>query len=409
MSTIIQGGGFPSQVNVQPAFGVEGDFASTNPRMSVDAGNAKFVAGASGVTIGAFAWQDPVLTNTLNSFGPGTPIGFVHREQQALITVFLAYQTMLVPQGLPVAAFNGGDFWVRNNGAVTSVYGMSAYAMNANGYATFNVTGTPPSGASCTGGTLAKVVSATTGGALPTTNTITASIASGVTGATSVMTVTAVGAGVAVAPGAQITGTGIDPQASVYIVAQLTGATIGGVGTYSVSLDFQSAVASTTITMSGGTLTLTGANTTGVFAVGQVISGTNIPTGTTITALLSATTGAAGTYAVSNVATTAATASTITAANAMFLTVDSSSTGAWLLNDLLTGAGVGTGTVITATAAQNANLTGLGGAGTYLTSNFVTALTAQTIGVQSAVETTWRAMSVGAPGELVKIRNSVNY
>lgn len=405
MSAIIAGGGFPSQVNVVPAVGVEGDFASTNPRFVVNAGQGAFVAGAAGATVGRFAWIDSVNPNAVNSAGAGVPIGLVNRSQSGLITVFLAYQTLLVPQGLPVTVWNGGDFWVRNAGATTSAIGNSVYALSATGQATFNATGTPPTGASATGATLAKIVSATTGGALPTTNTCTASVAS--VNAVGVMNVTAVGAGSVLGVGQTVTGTGFDPQAVYAITSQLTG-TAGGVGTYALSLDIESPIASTTVSLSGGGLTLTGANTTGVFAIGQSITGTNIPAGTIITGYGTATAGGAGTYTTNQPATTAATASTITAGNAMYLTVDASSTGTWAINDLLTGVGVGTGTVITATAAQNANLTGLGGAGTYLTSGFVTALTAQTIGVQAGVETTWRATSVAAPGELVKIRNSAN-
>lgn len=401
MSAVIVGGGFPSQVNVVQAPGVEGDFASTNPRSTVVAGEGAFVAGAAGVAVGLFAWADPVLANTLNNTGVGIPLGFIHRAQQGLITTFLAYQTMAVPAGLPVTAFNQGDFWVRNNGAVTSTIGMKAYALNASGQATFNVTATPPSGASASAATLQVISSALTGGALPTTNTSTGSIAG------TVLTVTAVGAGSVLGAGQRITGTGIDPAATVTILSQLTG-TAGGVGTYTISQSYGTPVASTTITMSGGGLTLTGANVAGVFAIGHVITGTNIPAGTTITGYGTATAGGAGTYTVDRPATVAATASTITVTNAMFLTAAGTVTGSFTLNDPLTGAGVVANQSIVATAVQNANLTGLGGAGTYLTNLAQGALTAQTIGVNAGTETTWIAMSVGAPGELVKIRNSAN-
>ena len=92
----------------------------------------------------------------------------------------------------------------------------------------------------------------------------------------------------------------------------------------------------------------------------------------------------------------------------MFLTVDSSSTGTWALYDPLTGSGVAAQSIL-ATGLQNANLTGLGGAGTYLTNAYqASALTAQTIGVQAGTETTWVAQSSGAPGEIVAIKNSAN-
>ena len=99
---------------------------------------------------------------------------------------------------------------------------------------------------------------------------------------------------------------------------------------------------------------------------------------------------------------TAATASTITAANAMFFTADSSSSGTWVLNGLLEGSSVGTNQYISQTGAQNANLTGLGGAGTYLTSAYQSsALGAQTISIYSGVATNWTAAAAGAVGDLI--------
>jgi hypothetical protein len=80
----------------------------------------------------------------------------------------------------------------------------------------------------------------------------------------------------------------------------------------------------------------------------------------------------------------------------------------WGLDDILTGTTVSANQSIVATGAQNANLTGLGGAGTYLTNVFQAALTSQTIGVNAGIETTWVATSSGAPGELVKFKNVYN-
>jgi hypothetical protein len=309
---------------------------------------------------------------------------------------------LLIPPGYQVEVFNAAGMWVLNSGSTTSAIGNTAYANNANGSVNFAAAGAPTTGASCTGGTLAKIVSASTGGALPTTNTCTASIAG------TVMTVTAVGAGSVLGAGQTLSGgnstVGII-DANTTIVSQTSG-TAGGIGVYQLSIANE--VLSTTVAMSGGGLTLTGANTSGIFAIGMTISGTNIPAGTTITGYGTATAGGAGTYTVSNAAATAATASTITAANAMFLTVDSSSTGTWQLNDLLVSSGLTAGTYITATAAQNANLTGNGGAGTYLTNNFQTAITAQAFSVTANTATKWVASSIGAPGELVKMTTWLN-
>jgi hypothetical protein len=395
------GQGFPSQVNGVQAIGVEGDFAVPgNPFQSIKTpGGAAFIAGLLGAAVGAFAWAD--ADGVVVNYGTGLPTGFVHRAQQCVFNSYSEYASLVVPQGLPVTLMAAGDFYVRNAGSVSATVGMKVYALNASGLATFNVTATPPTSASATAATLAKIVSASTGGALPTTNTCTASIA------LDVMTVTAVGAGSVLGAGQTITGTGIDPAAVVSILSQLTG-TAGGVGTYKVSTSFPVAVASTTISMSGGGLTLTGGNTTGVFAIGHVISGTNIPTGTTITGYGTATAGGAGTYTVDRPATTAATASTVTVDNAMFLTVAGTVTGAFTLNDLLTGANVAAQYIV-ADGTTNANLTGFGIAGTYLTDTYqASALTAQTIGAQSGIETTWVATSAGAAGELVAIKNASN-
>ena len=389
--------GFPAQVNVQPAPAVEGDFCTANPRFTVPVGAAAFVAGPNNLRVGAFAWADP--TNTiLNNAGVGPVTGFIGRfgQRADIITPAPGFpgSSMYILAGQGATAYNGGDFWVNNNSASASAVGQKVYASFATGLAiSFAPTGTPPTSGTCAGGTLQKVVSASTGGALPTTNTCTASIAG------TTMTVSAVGSGSVLGAGQTLTGTGIVPGTAV--VSQLTG-TAGSAGTYQVSIS--QIVASTAVAMSGGGLTLTGANQTGVFAPGMTISGTNIPTGTTILGYGTATAGGAGTYYVDRPAVSAATASTITAANAMFLTVDSSSTGVWAVNDLLAGSGVASGMSIAATGATNANLTGLGGAGTYLTNAYQSsALTAQTISVDSGVETKWYAMSVNAPGELVRI------
>jgi len=400
MSQKIVGGGFPRQLNVGYAPAVAGDFASVNPRSSVMSNAGGHVAGLNGTAVGLFAWADAVNPNALNNTGVGLPLGFVHRAQQALITQFLDYATQVVPAGLPVVLFDSGDFWAQNDGAVAAVPGMKAYALNASGKVAFNVTGTPPASASATGATLAKIVSNATGAALPTTNNITASIAG------NVMTVTSVGTSV-VAAGQTITSALLDPALVVTVLAQLTGSA-GGAGTYQLSVVFETPVVSGTVALSGGSLTLTGANVSGVFAVGMSITGTNVPVGTVITAVVTGS-GGAGTYTTNQAAATAVSGAQITASNAMFLTVDASSTGVWQLNDYLTGSGVVAGQYIAATALQNATLTGLGGAGTYLTGMYqASALTAQTIGVSAGVETTWVAQSAGGVGELVKFKNAAN-
>lgn len=394
--------GFPKVVYTQQAPAVAGDFASTNTnKFSTIAGQGAFFAAAAGLTIGAFAWADP--TNTiLSSTGEGLVTGFIAREglRADIITPGPGFPdaSLTILGGSFITAFNAGDFWVANNGASASAIGQKAYANYSNGLVTFGPTGAPPVSATATSATLQKIISASTGGALPTTNTCTGSI-SGTT-----LTVSAVGSGSVLAGGVGQTVTANGVDSNTQIISQITG-TAGGIGTYQVSIS--QTVASTAMTLSGGGLTLTGANTSGVFAPGMTISGTNIPTGTTILAYGTGTAGGPGTYLVSNAAASAATASTVTAANAMFFTADASSSGTWGLDDLLEGSGVGSNQYIAATGVQNPNLTGLGGAGTYLTSTFQnSALTAQTISVYAGVETKWVAYSAGAPGELVAISST---
>jgi len=392
--------GFPRQVNVVAAPAVLGDFADSNPRATVNASAGAFIAGPNGVAVGAFAWAD-AQNITVSNTGQGAPTGFVHRDQQGIITTYLADDTLMMYPGSPVTLFNEGGFWALNTGTTTSAIGNKAYANNATGQVTFNVTGTPPTSGSCTGGTLAKIVSASTGAAIPATAPSCTAAISGTT-----MTVSAIAAGTVIGVGQVLSG-GSSTVGYVDANTTVTGfvsGTNGGVGVYTVSIS--QTVASTTITASGGCMTLTGGNTTGVFSVGDILavaSSGSLTAGTYITGIVSATGGAAGTYLLSAPAATAVAAGTITATNAMFFTVDSSSTGVWQLNDSLNSSGLTVPCYITATAAQNANLTGTGGAGTYRTNQYQTAIGAQTFTVNVGTETKWVAASIGAPGELVKI------
>ncbi|KPA87296.1 hypothetical protein PF66_06206 [Pseudomonas asplenii] len=110
--------GFQTVINQTPAPAVEGDFASANPYASVVAGEGALVAGASGVTVGRFAWATAagVVSNVQTS---GAPTGFVHRHQQAVITAWLGASSMLIPAGLQMGLMSAGDFWGRSTTAAT--------------------------------------------------------------------------------------------------------------------------------------------------------------------------------------------------------------------------------------------------------------------------------------------------
>jgi hypothetical protein len=272
--------GFQTSVNAQPAPALAGDFASHNPRWNVNAGPGGLVAGPNGLTVGRFAWLDASLLDAdgaparVNNYGSGPVAGFVHREQGvALIGTYLGTSSLVIPAGFGVTIFSGGDFWVKNEGTTEALPGQYAYASYANGAASF--------------------AAANSGGTASATGVVVASTAS-VTGSISgnILTVTAVGSGVLV-PGGTLSGTNV--ATGTQIVSQITG-TAGGIGTYAVSIPDQT-VASTTISETYGTLTLSG-SVTGTFGVGDVLSGSGVTAGTTITALGTGT-GGTGTYIVS--------------------------------------------------------------------------------------------------------------
>lgn len=84
--------GFQTRINQYPAPGVEGAFAGTNPHATYQAGEGALVAGEDGLTVGRFAWDvDGVASNA----GSGVPSGFVHRDGQASITIWLGQHPCL--------------------------------------------------------------------------------------------------------------------------------------------------------------------------------------------------------------------------------------------------------------------------------------------------------------------------
>jgi hypothetical protein len=276
-------GGFQTQVYSQPAAAIAGDRASQNPIASYDAGPGGLVSGAS-LFVGRFAWVtgavDPNNEPTVaNSSGAGIPAGFLMRNQQGLNTTFLSQAGMQVQPGAQTALQIQGDFWVVNDGSTEATIGQKAYANLADGKVTFAATGSPTTGPSSTGSTIAA-----------STFSVTGSIAN------DVLTVTAVSSGTIVA-GATISGTGI--ASGTKVLSQISGAA-GGVGTYRVSIPDQT-VASTTVSGTYGTLTIGTLTTTPTFAVGQQLNATgSVVAGTTITQALTGSGGSGSTFAVDN-------------------------------------------------------------------------------------------------------------
>lgn len=377
---------FPSQVNVVPALGVAGDFASHNPRTTVVNQQGAFVAGTSGVAVGLFAWADTTYNRSVSNTGAGAPTGFVARAQQALITTFLADNTQVIPAGLPVTLFSAGEFFVKNSGANAVTIGQIAYANNATGAVTFGSAGSPPTSASVTasiavnsGSTSTIAVNSFTGSISGNTLTVTAVSTGGIF------------VGQTLSGGTAVTGY-IDPATAI---TGFVSGTNGGIGVYTLSVN-NNIVTSTTITGSGGLLTV-GGTVTGTFVPGQTLTGTGVTAGTTILANVSGT-GGAGTYGVSVAQTTASTAIT---ASGGTLTVTAVGSGALYVNDTITGSGVTAGTYI---ASQFSGTTG--GVGVYLVSVGQT-VASETITVVAGTQTKWVALSTANAGELVKMSSWV--
>lgn len=189
---------FQTVVNVTPAPAVAGDFASANPNASVVAGPGALVAGSGGCNVGVFGWAD--ANGLVTNAGSGAPTGFVHRDNNALITTWLAESSMNIPEGQPVTLMSAGDFWAKT-GTVATV-GQKVFATYGTGAITTGAAGSSPAGASFTG-----AISGTT------------------------LTVSAVGSGT-LAVGQPVSGAGV--TAGTVITALGTGT--GGAGTYTVSV-----------------------------------------------------------------------------------------------------------------------------------------------------------------------------
>lgn len=109
--------------------GVAGDFASTNPRHSILAGEAALRT-AEPITVGGFAFADLTTGLVADNFTAGTVIGFVHRNNQAVVALGQA-ASMMIPQGKEIALFSSGDFYCVAPAAVSA--GDAVYALDATG------------------------------------------------------------------------------------------------------------------------------------------------------------------------------------------------------------------------------------------------------------------------------------
>lgn len=143
---------------------------------------------------------------------------------------------------------------------------------------------------------------------------------------------------------------------------QTTASYTGGINNGQIA-SFVGSISNGTPGAAGNTLSVSAVSGSTPIAVGQIIAGTGVTAGTTITAFVSGTNGGAGTYTVSGVPQAVAASTPMTAAQpGTTLTVTSIAAPVGLalgIGQAVTGPGVAPGTTITAVG------TGSGGVGTY--------------------------------------------
>ena len=371
--------GFQTLVNLIPAPAVAGDFASANPRSSVIAQEGALVAGSEGVTVGLFAWID-TDGKTVHNHGtaPAAPDGFVHRDQQALITQYLGEASMVIPGGFPVTLQRTGDYFAKVAGSTAATRGATVYAGYSDG--SINI-GSAPTSASVTA-SLGSTNTASLGA------TFTASAHSldntriDVTGVTGYIAI-----------GDTVSGAGITGGQT--IVSQDSGGTPNGAGTYVLS--GTNTATSATCTCFGKTVKVT--STTGLISLGDVISGgAGFPVGATLSTLVSGSLGGAGVYTVSAGGTAYTASATGVTTFGTVLDVTAVGSGALSVGNPVTGAGMPTA-VITGQLSGTA-----GNTGTYSLSVAGTAYAASTtVTVVEGVSSGWTASSANAIGELTVI------
>lgn len=289
-------GDFPSQVGVIPAPAVAGDFCDTNPRYSVDAGPGGLVAGSSGLFVGRFAWATDQYLDAdnapaaCNNFGAGLPTGFVHREQQGLITQYLSSNSMFIPQGFGVTLMSAAGLWVVNSGTTVALPGMFAFANFANGLAQFGAGGT---------------VGSTGLGALSINGSIGAQLST-FNGSINGNVLTVFGTATQFIPLGAVLSAGTAVPSGTFIVSQISGVSgSAGGATYALSNGGLSVLLSS-MSVSYGVLTA-GTVTGGLLAPGMTItaSGTALPANSYIGQFGVGAGGGAGTYYINNSQTNA--------------------------------------------------------------------------------------------------------
>jgi hypothetical protein len=343
------------------------------------------IAGPNGVTVGQFAWIAADGRTVSNSGQyPALPDGFVHRDQQGLLTQYLQGAGTLIPPGFPVTLMWQGDFLDKNTGPSSITRYSTLYASYIDGSLQT---------AAATAGSVTATLGSTNTASLGATFTGTASDAS------TSLVVTAVTGLISI--GDTVSGSGITDAPT--IIAQTAGTT-GAAGTYTLSK---------AETCTGGTVTCFGnvVNVTAVstyISIGDSITHASYPASNTITGQTSGTTGSAGVYttAVRGTAYVASAVAVLTFGYTVAVTaVGAGSFGVGQpVVDATTGANIPANTVVESQISGTAGSTGI-----YTLSNPATAYAAgDNLTTTASVQlTNWSAFPLegtsSAVGELVQI------
>src|ERR1700741_5499757 len=151
--------GFQTSVNLNPAFGIPGDFGQIGPWNPVPAMVGELTASSAGVTIGGFAWADDA-TGVVSSGKPNltsTRFGFVARPgQRAIISTSLGEATFAVAPGFETTLYNGGSYlYTIPTGG--STVGQRVFAKYVDGSSVLGTAGSPPTNT----GTVSTAISST--------------------------------------------------------------------------------------------------------------------------------------------------------------------------------------------------------------------------------------------------------
>jgi hypothetical protein len=263
--------GFQTFVNNELPIAVPGDFASANPRASVVGGPGQYVAPLAGTTVGNFAWFDPTTGLATNYFKPNSFLGFIHRENQGLITQFLGIATLQVVPGNMVTGMEQGDFY--GTFAAGAAVKQKVYADPVTGALTAGATGGSVTG-SYTATTVTAGVMTTTDANLTGTAAAVGQVVTGGTlpEGTYIASSAGTGSGTHLWNLANLNGTVIPDQGSFTSTEtgiQETHFTVAS----TVAVD---AIATGSSIAATGILTV-GSVTQGAFSAGQFLSGTGIP------------------------------------------------------------------------------------------------------------------------------------